>query len=212
VAVDHLWVDDHAELVAVDDPVGAAAGVVAAAVVVHRGDVLGGALPVADAQLHGVLPGPCFGGNVAAGPLLLDQVAEGHHLGMGHDDLVAAAIERVARLDDDELVAAVGVGVLVDVQTADDAGPVQVAVMAAVLAEEVRLLVGEVALEQQLAGEVRVAGELGGPAARAFVPSGMCAGTGHVGLRIVSRVRSGWTSSRGGPTWSGRRRRPRFGR
>ena len=152
-------VEDRRELVGVQDPVRLTGSVVAAAVVEERRHLLAQALPVLEAELDVV----CARERIVPVRLLPrveDQLPKRHHLGHGHKQLVAAAVDGRARLYDDELVAAGRIRMLLDLEAARDPDPVQILVVPPQLAEEVQLLVREVALEQQLAREVVVAGEL----------------------------------------------------
>ena len=120
-----LRVDEDVEFEGLADAVGRAGGVVAAAVVVQDGDVLGRALAVAEADLEGV------GHPVPASVAVRGQHGHGRYLAqvegglLGDEDFVAAAVDRCSRLDDQVAVLAGGVGVLDDAQAADRPGPVQ---------------------------------------------------------------------------------------
>ncbi|MCZ7640212.1 MAG: hypothetical protein M5U12_31660 [Verrucomicrobia bacterium] len=149
--------NDEVELVAFEDAVGLARRVVAATGVEKGRDILGGALAVADADLE--FARLIVDGCVIA-MLLFPPGGEGgaevEELLAGDTDFAAAAIDGIAGFDDDVLGAAGGVGVLLDAEPADDAPAVELLVVPAVLADEVALLVGEIARNDEFAVEVVV--------------------------------------------------------
>ena len=128
-------VDHHVDLVRLEDPVGQAARVVAAALVVEHRDRFGAALAVAEADLE-----VCARRRRSASraPATAGEQAEVEALLVAHDDLVPAAVDRGARLDADEPVAAARVRVLHDLEAAHDAPAVQALVVVAQLVDEVR--------------------------------------------------------------------------
>ena len=155
--------EPDAQLVALADAAGLAGALVAAAVGVERGhevrlalgvaerdeQVLQPVLAVAIAVAIAVAVAPAAAVAVAA-PLPgggREIFREVYVNLLADENLAAAAVERQPRLDDDEAVAAVGVRVLCDAQAADRPPAVQVAVVQPVLAEQVLLLVAEVALD-----------------------------------------------------------------
>ena len=150
----HRRIDEHVDIERLQDAVGQAAGVVAPALVVQHRDRLGAALAIAQAELQrmGLLV-------VRVERLDRGEEREVEALLLAHDDLVPAAVERRSRLDAHEPVATTRRLVLLHAQPADHSPAVQLTVVMPVLVDEVVLLVGEVALEQQLAREVVVAGE-----------------------------------------------------
>jgi len=75
------------------------------------------------------------------------------------EDVVSAAVDGQAGLNADEAIAAVGILVLHHLKPADDALAVKTLLVHQVLLHVVQLLVLEVALDQQLAGEVVIAGK-----------------------------------------------------
>src|SRR6185437_14763101 len=75
------------------------------------------------------------------------------------EDVVTAAVDGRSGAQDHQPVLAVRVRVLADLQSAHDASPMQALVMQPDLLAEEPLLVGEVPLHQQLAGEIVVSGQ-----------------------------------------------------
>ena len=107
-AVGQRRIDQHIEAVRLQDPVRGAGGVVAAAFVVEDGHILGRALAVAGDDLERVQR--AVGRLVEHGRVLGDV----EDLLLRDEDLVTAAVERTARLDDHEARAAIDARVLVD--------------------------------------------------------------------------------------------------
>ena len=78
---------------------------------------------------------------------------------LADDDLVTAAVERSSGIDADESVGTTRRLVLLHLQPAHHTPSVQPPIVMTQLVDQVLLLVGEVALQQQLAGEEIVASE-----------------------------------------------------
>ena len=135
--------------VALQNAVRCAARVVARTFVVQHRHLLGWTFAVAQAQAQGV--------RLVVGRLLelaerLELVQVDHVL-LDHQHMVAAAVDRAARFEQQQPVAAGGVGVLQHAQPAHDAGAVQALVVQAQRFFEVGLLVNQVARHDAFAPE-----------------------------------------------------------
>ena len=135
--------------VALQDAVWRAARVVARTFVVQHRHLLGRTLAVAQAQAQGVWLVVGFFLELAE-RLEIVQVDQ---ILFDHQYMVAAAVDRAARFEQQQPVAASGVGVLQHAQPAHDAGAVQALMMQAQRFFEVGLLVDQVARHHAFAPE-----------------------------------------------------------
>jgi hypothetical protein len=146
-------IDEDVETVRLENAVGRALGVVAAALVVEDRHLLGGTLAVAHAELQHVQS------------VVVGQRLDGGQTGDiddflgGDQDLVAAAIERRARLDHHVALAALGRRMLLDPEPTHDAGAVQPRVVMAHLFGVIVGLGRELGDAHHLPGEEVVAHE-----------------------------------------------------
>ena len=146
-------VDDHVEREQLEDAVRRALGVVAAALVVEDRNLLGRTFAPRETEFE----------NVGLRVLRLNERVDRGDAGdvegllVRDQDVVPAAVDGRSGAQDHQPVLAVRVRVLADLQSAHDASPVQALVMQPDLLAEEPLLVGEVPLHQELAGEIMVA-------------------------------------------------------
>ena len=146
-------VDLDLERKALEDAVRRAGGIVAAAIVEQYRNVLDRTFAIGEAEAQVV------GFVIRLVDQRLDrrEIRQRDHFGFDHQNVLAAAIDRAAGLQHHQAIAAGRVRMLHEIEPADDAGAMQPLVMQPKFLADIGLLVGEVALHQQLSGEVVVA-------------------------------------------------------
>ena len=166
--------------------------VVAAALVEQHRDLFGRAFAIADAEFEPVI---LLVVTRFLQRLEFRELLEHEDFLVDHQEFMAAAVDRGSGLQNDHTVAAGRVGMLDDLEPAHHADSVKPLVMLANILAKIELLVGEIAFDQQLAGEVVVpdkrprlaflAAALGAAAAPVTVKK-----VGHASLSLLTRLRA----------------------
>jgi hypothetical protein len=148
-------IENDADFIRLENAVGRAPGVVAAAIVVEHRNVLGGTFAEARADLQRVRILVV----VAFQRFDFRKSRDVDALFCGGDNVMAAAIHGRTGLDADKAIAAVFVGMRFNFETADHSRAMQELLVVAQLFHMEMRFVREIPLHQQLAGEVVVARE-----------------------------------------------------
>ena len=148
-------IDHDADFVRLENTIGRALGIVTAAIVVEHRNIFSRAFAKAHADLQPMRVLVV----VALQRFDFRKARNVDALFFGDDDVMAAAIDRRSGLHADKAVAASFVGMRLDFQTADDAPAVQQLLVVAQLFHVETGFIGEIPLDQELAGEIIVARE-----------------------------------------------------